>query len=630
MWTCLALIERIRSGVLFCENKGIAFLVPGIDVASRLVHMPAAGRAAKRILCPAKILVGMPGCFVGDTEVLIYPAALDCATIAGLQVSPEHASAHTNALWGSVCLVAGLGIATALVDEQRRRREAREQQEALDALFGGTDLLDDNDDDDANRLNLGLPFGMDAEGGDSDAPFVRHDALTSAAFQTGCDRVLSQQDGPWRGVVGNRLAGTPSARAVDIACPKATIRSVPSRDPVSPMHHIPATRKRTPSPAKPHRPRSGWLWTAVAGLLVLLGGGLLFHDSPFGSQPPTPAATCPAGDLTATSVTGNAGERHLSAQRIDTIQVGQRLVGRNPIREQAELVEPDPATWRKISLYMTKESGLGLWIDLLRPLAWIDEHGAIPGGGIYLEMPDMGAVGYAQVTYIGPCPPIEPGDGGAVVTGTFKHQADASNKVVHLQLEDQRELTGVTDNHPYWSVDREQFVPAGNLRPGELVDTIYGPKHVLSITPIAHNGFVYNVETTEHVYRVGSLGTLVHNSCASWSKGAYSLVGGHHVHAKAAFKNAARYSKRKAFSIGQDFMQSRGWSHQAMTAKQRQLFDQLARTGRPNTLKEHSRIAVESLHAGGATRAQARRLVAESLLNLRKQALRAPTNIPWN
>ncbi len=290
------------------------------------------------------------------------------------------------------------------------------------------------------------------------------------------------------------------------------------------MRHTPITRKRTPSPVKPHRARSGWLWTAVAGLLVLLGGGLVFHGSPFGSQPPTPAATCPAGDLTATSVTGNAGERHLPAQRINTIQVGQRLVGRNPIREQAELVEPDPATWRKISLYMTKESGLGLWIDLLRPLSWIDERGAMVGGSIYFEMPDMGAVGDAQVTYIGPCPPIQPGDGGAVVIGRFKHEAEANAGVVHLELEDQIEPTGVTDNHPYWSVDRREFVPVGQLRVGELVDTIYGPKHVISVTPIDHDGFVYNVETTEHVYRVGELGTLVHNSCAHITLGLGSNI----------------------------------------------------------------------------------------------------------
>ena len=67
-----------------------------------------------------------------------------------------------------------------------------------------------------------------------------------------------------------------------------------------------------------------------------------------------------------------------------------------------------------------------------------------------------------------------------------------------------------------------------------------------------------------------------------------------------------------------------------MTTKQRELFDELASSGRANTLKEHTRIAVESLIAGGATRAEARALVAESLRNLRAQGVRAPANIPWN
>ncbi len=343
-----------------------------------------------------------------------------------------------------------------------------------------------------------------------DQPFDHRDDLTPAVFQTGCDRVCSQENMPWRGVVGNRLAGTPSARAVDIACPKATIRSVQSCRSMKTMRHTPATRKLDVPPVKPCGGWSG-LWAAVAGLLVLVGGGLMFHNA--GEPAATSLFTAVSASPASNSAPADAGEQHLPAQRIDTIQLGQRLVGRNPIRDEAELVEPDPATWRKISLYMTKESGLGLWIDLLRPLSWIDERGAMVGGSIYFEMPDMGAVGDAQVTYIGPCPPIEPGDGGAVVTGTFKHQADASNKVIHLQLEDQSELTGVTDNHPYWSVDRQQFVPAGNLHPGELVDTTYGPKRVRSITPIAHDGFLYNLETTEHVYRVGSLRTLVHNTC---------------------------------------------------------------------------------------------------------------------
>jgi len=112
--------------------------------------------------------------------------------------------------------------------------------------------------------------------------------------------------------------------------------------------------------------------------------------------------------------------------------------------------------------------------------------------------------------------------------------------------------------------------------------------------------------------------------------GDYRHVKGHHVHAKAGFKGHGTYNPRSGFSVSQDYMQSRGWSHQKMTAKQRELFDELARSGRPNTLKEHTRIAVEALVEGGASRAEARRLVAESLRNLRAQGVRVPSSIPWN
>lgn len=245
--------------------------------------------------------------------------------------------------------------------------------------------------------------------------------------------------------------------------------------------------------------------------ITLLGAVLVYFGLPAAWR----ESINPFGDARTTSVSSaslSAGGKRLVTKPIEDVRVGDRIIGRNPIREQAELVEPDPATWRKISLHMTKDGGLGLWIDLLRPLTWVEDHHASAGGTIFLDLLEMGAVGDAEVVAIGPCPEIQPGK-GTVVTGTFKHQADEHSEVVHLKLEDQIELTGVTANHPYWSDDRQEFVEVGKLRAGEMVDTEYGLKRVVSITPIRHNGFLYNLETTEHVYRVGSLGTLVHNSC---------------------------------------------------------------------------------------------------------------------
>jgi hypothetical protein len=77
-------------------------------------------------------------------------------------------------------------------------------------------------------------------------------------------------------------------------------------------------------------------------------------------------------------------------------------------------------------------------------------------------------------------------------------------------------------------------------------------------------------------------------------------------------------------------MSSRGWSHEAMTSKQRELFDKLAASGKPNTLAAHSKIAEEALVAGGATQKQAKKLVEESLANLQQQGVTAPSRIPWN
>ncbi|MCF7360840.1 hemagglutinin repeat-containing protein [Vibrio sp. A1-b2] len=111
--------------------------------------------------------------------------------------------------------------------------------------------------------------------------------------------------------------------------------------------------------------------------------------------------------------------------------------------------------------------------------------------------------------------------------------------------------------------------------------------------------------------------------------GPYKAVKGHHVHAKAAFKDHVSYNNNDGFSISQNFMKENGLDHKEMTKYQRQAFKELHESGRPNTLTEHTQIAVDALIAGGATQAEARSLVAQSLNTLRNNGVRVPTNIPW-
>lgn len=204
---------------------------------------------------------------------------------------------------------------------------------------------------------------------------------------------------------------------------------------------------------------------------------------------------------------------------IEQVQLGQRLVGANPLTEDIELDEPDPALARTVVLEATKPDGQLLHAELIWPVEWVDEVGATVDGQIEVAFGEIETMGTARVVAIGPCPELEPGP-GALVIGRYRHElVDAP--MVELTLDDDSESVHVTANHPYWSVDRQDFTPAGQLRVGETVDTLSGTAHVAAARSYRYTGTVYNLETTEHVYLVGSGGTLVHNTkdCLLGAKG---------------------------------------------------------------------------------------------------------------
>jgi hypothetical protein len=111
--------------------------------------------------------------------------------------------------------------------------------------------------------------------------------------------------------------------------------------------------------------------------------------------------------------------------------------------------------------------------------------------------------------------------------------------------------------------------------------------------------------------------------------GPYSRVKGHHVHAKRAFEESTKYDPKTGFSFSAEAMEHFRIRHKEITAHQRRLFSELAKSGRPNTMAEHTRIAIESLEAAGASPALARALVAASLRDLLRKGVTKPTSIPW-
>ncbi|MBI1313419.1 hypothetical protein GC176_19185 [bacterium] len=143
---------------------------------------------------------------------------------------------------------------------------------------------------------------------------------------------------------------------------------------------------------------------------------------------------------------------------------------------------------------------------------------------VEMDLPELGLTDLAWVTDIADVPEIETGD-GQVVTATFHH---SSGDVIDLTVEGIRsgragsepETIGTTGNHPFWSVDRQEYVQAGQLDVGERVLTFSGDtKRVVTKLPRPGPQPVYNLEVhAEHVYFVGQDGVLVHNSQSYISK----------------------------------------------------------------------------------------------------------------
>ena len=280
--------------------------------------------------------------------------------------------------------------------------------------------------------------------------------------------------------------------------PGLTIRA--SR--TAPRH---ASRTATRAPSTRAK-QMAWevLLACAAGLAVfLIAGSFTRRSVPSRSTSPPEMARV-------------AGPAAPASKAIEEVAIFDRLAGTNPTLSDADrgIPEPDPATWRVLRLRMTKVGGGLLHIKLARPLSWIDRVGAVPGESISLDLPEMGTVGRAEVLAIDACPPLKPGR-GSVVTGTFAHEAGAN--LVTVRLSGGIEPIGVTDNHPFWSEDRSDFIPVGQLRKGERVRTRTGTAEVVAITkrPVEPDQMVYNLEVHgEHVYQVATAGVLVHNSCS--------------------------------------------------------------------------------------------------------------------
>jgi hypothetical protein len=152
--------------------------------------------------------------------------------------------------------------------------------------------------------------------------------------------------------------------------------------------------------------------------------------------------------------------------------------------------------------------------EFIRPDWWIEEHGIAAGEIMPLAIEELGLSGYATIETVEDCGPIARGD-GSVVTGRFK--TSRVNVIVRLTVagpDGSIEVLEGTTVHPFWSVDRNDWIQLSELQEGERLQASDGIATVVSIALVSTNVSVYNIEVHgEHVYQVGELGLLVHNAC---------------------------------------------------------------------------------------------------------------------
>jgi hypothetical protein len=206
---------------------------------------------------------------------------------------------------------------------------------------------------------------------------------------------------------------------------------------------------------------------------------------------------------------------------IESIRVGDRVMSALSGGELGGETAVDPLRWRKLGLYaeILWDDGSvdDVHVETLQPPQWVQEHAAVTGARVPLPL-DLTEMGLpetlvAEVRSVEPCPAIAVGPGRVVLT-TVNH---LNRSVCELTVESSRgnvEKVRPTAAHKFYRASDEQWVAAIDL---EVGDTLQGVDDTLTIRevkryPGVHRVYNMTVEG-EHVYRVGSLGTLVHNTC---------------------------------------------------------------------------------------------------------------------
>ena len=203
-------------------------------------------------------------------------------------------------------------------------------------------------------------------------------------------------------------------------------------------------------------------------------------------------------------------------KRIEELQVGNWLLSDDPQTVGVDCVDFSkfsPESLQVLRVRMEKPGGGTLWLEMLSSPLTPQFQNAKPGDQLPLAYEELGILGVGLVLDAKPCRRIasRPTGRHCLVTTTFKHDSQA---IIEITVDRTPIPLRGTANHPFWSVDRKEYVQAGQLRIGESLLTADGVTASVVTTSVTNEAeVVYNIEVQgEHAYYVGPSGILVHNA----------------------------------------------------------------------------------------------------------------------
>ncbi|PHR97584.1 MAG: hypothetical protein COA78_27375 [Blastopirellula sp.] len=422
------------------------------------------------------------GCFVADTTIVVYEdtglPASDMAT-----ANDQSQSAEFNSIAMFVIAVGAAGM----VASNTRTKKRNKFEDELDSVFA-----EDEDFDLDETLD----------------PINEEPALedwNSNQWDSEIDSLVATQSSHKQSTVEEEAwasySGNPS---VVVALPKA--KSDKKSKTIAFQEKPKESRKIQ---AEIETTSSGKHLAFWSSLALLLCGAMFLFAGLWNSGLPEPSL--PTSPPVAQTTNKN----------IQDVQLGDWVKAVNPEVSDshravaAAVIEPEG--YRVVTTKLLKNNGTWLHMKSLRSVEWLEEFDVKVGGKVDTSIAEIGASGLAEVLAIQPCPTISPrpGSDAQLVTGLYHHEAaNALDMQIVNEAGEVLETIGVTDNHPFWSEDRQEFVAAGQLIKGELLRSTTNKEiFVGTIEPRAGPEPVFNLEVNiEHVYYVTSTGVLAHNA----------------------------------------------------------------------------------------------------------------------